>query len=78
MPRLASTRRDAAALAVYLLWKNPGGHMVTSPLTRERSNALIAQVADAARQDDPAAAVTSSGSSPDPDPQKWGIAIYKP
>ena len=48
VPRLASARRDAVALAAYLLWKNPGGHAVFTPLTREACNALIAQSASEA------------------------------
>ena len=43
MPRFGSCRADAVGLAAYLLWKNPGAHEVTRPLSREDSNALVAR-----------------------------------
>lgn len=50
MPRLASRRHDAAALAAYLVWKHPAGHgAVDRPISRDRCNALIAEVAADAR-----------------------------
>ena len=42
MPRLATSRHDAAALAAYLLWKNPAAHQVDVELPREESNQMIA------------------------------------
>ena len=41
VPRAASARRDAVALVAYLLWKNPLGHEVTQPLTRDECDALV-------------------------------------
>ena len=41
VPKQASARHDAVALASYLLWKNPLGHGVTDPLPPGRVNALI-------------------------------------
>ena len=68
VPRLASTRHDAASIAAFLLWKNPNGHGVTQPLSREECNDLVyrletsedslAEVLDALGQHAPRAHVT--------------------
>ena len=49
-----SARHAATAMAAYLLWKNPAGHMVKQPLTRDECEQLIARVssADAGAIDD--------------------------
>ena len=41
VPRFASARHDAAALAAFLMWKNPVAHEVHTPLAREYCDALI-------------------------------------
>lgn len=45
VPRFASPRHDAVALATYLLWKNPGAHDVATALDKGECSALIGGVA---------------------------------
>ena len=47
LPRLSTPRHDALAAAVYLLWKNPAGHEVEVPLSKEQCDALVGRVAAA-------------------------------
>ena len=44
-PRFASGRHDAAALAAYLLWKNPAPHGVTVALDKAGCNAIVGAAA---------------------------------
>jgi len=44
VPRFVSARRDAAAAAAFLLWKNPNAHSVSQPLSRDACNALVAEL----------------------------------
>ena len=52
VPRLASARRDAAAIASYLLYKNPHGHGVTSTLTPARVDEIVAHLKCDSEDDD--------------------------
>ncbi|KAL1528133.1 hypothetical protein AB1Y20_009497 [Prymnesium parvum] len=45
VPRFSSVQHDVTALAAYLLWKNPGAHLVSAPLTKAGCDALIATAA---------------------------------
>lgn len=58
--RFATTRHDAAALAAYLMWKNPAGHHVESPLTRDSTNALVSSLSWAPSQPDGAQGVVDA------------------
>lgn len=64
MPRLASVRHDAVALAAYLVWKCPESHSVSKPLEREQCNELIAMVD---REDSPDGALERLGIHSEPE-----------